>query len=452
MKRKSKVELGITILSIIMAFVVWLAVMGFGDPKVPRRIGGIKVTMVNASAIEDLDKIYMVKNESDVISINIRDKRSIVDSLSADDFVAKADLSKWNELGNVPIVVSCKNGRVSSDSYVQSSYSLQLEIEDLVTKVFPINVDLEGEAAVGYTAESAVASPESVVVKGGETLVNSIDKIVAHVDITGMSRDLDVKVPLTAYGIDNREVDSDDIRYNSLPRDEKLVDVTVHILKTNKIPIEIKTTGKLPDGYIVESIECKPDKIEVKGNTNKIKNTKKISVRDSLLNLDGVIDSFTKAIDISKHLPAGISLANENDMNISVKVNIKQLNNIIYDIPFSDISLKNVPKDFNFEIMGTGVATVIIYGKAEKLITLTPDSLYPVVDLRNCIEEKTYQLPVQITLPEGCYGASENKVFVRLYKGEGNTEHEQETHDENTENIVNDNSEGTESGDNKPNN
>lgn len=416
MKWKSKPEIGISILSIFLAFLVWLSVMNLGDPYISKKISGIKVIMVNGSAIEDLDKIYSVKNESDMISVNVREQRSVVDFLNADDFVARADLSKWNELGNVPIVVSCKNDRLDNDSYVQSSYSLQLDVEDLKTKTYPIEVQVSGEPAVGYIVENMGVSPTTVSIKAGETVIANIDKVLAPIDLMGVGTNTKLKSPLTVYDKDGKMIDYNKIQFIGLSKASHDVNVSVHILKTNKIPVDVELFGTLPDGYAVESVECNPSQIEVKGGKGQVSKIESVDIKDVSFNLNGITDSFTREIDIRQYLPKGVVLADGQKDKVSVKVHIKQLNSLDLSIPFNEIRLKNLPENLDFELMGTGTVSVKIYGSADDLLKVDSSNLSPSLDLKSCNEEKTYQLPLDLVLPEGCKSSSGNLVYVRCYQ------------------------------------
>lgn len=422
MKLKTKPEIGINILSVFLAFLVWFAVMSLGDPAVSKKIHGIKVTMINGNAIEDLDKIYSVKNDSDIISINVRDKRSIVDRLTAEDFVARADLSKWNELGNVPIVVNCKNTRLDSSNYVQSSYSLQLDVEDLKSQTFPIELSVEGEPAFGYVVENSYLNPETVIIEAGESVINNISKVEAVVEARGLDHSQDVEVPLSVTDRLGNELSYDKMKFISLAKDTHSVSVSVNLLKTNKIPVEIETTGRLPEGYVLDSVECEPKEIEVKGDIDKIGKIKSIRVSDVAFTLTGVTESFTREVDINKFLPVGVVFAGKRKQKFLVKINIKQLSNVDLNVAFNDIKLKNVPEDLNFEIMGTGTAVAKVYGPSESLLKLDNTKIKPSLDLQSCNEEKTYQLVLDLKLPDDCYAASSNVVYVRFFRPENNVE------------------------------
>ena len=78
---------------------LWLIVLNIDDPNTSKVITNIPIQIENANAITDLNKVYTVV-AGDTASVSVTGPRSIVDKLSATDFVATADfteLSTTNE-------------------------------------------------------------------------------------------------------------------------------------------------------------------------------------------------------------------------------------------------------------------------------------------------------------------------------------------------------------------
>ncbi len=414
--KESRQRLWINVLSVILGILIWFIALSLGDPTVTRRISGIKVNLSNAASIERLDKTYSIRNETDSISISIRDRRSIVDSLKADDFIATADLSKWNELGNVPIIVGCKNYKVNPESFVQSQYSLQLDIEDQISKSYKIEPQTIGEVALGYQIESVATNPESVVIRAGQSIVDKIAKIEATANVTGMKKDVEIVSRLKAIDKNGSEISSSKLEYVSLLGNKKSVDISVKILKTNMIPVKAVTTGELSEGLRIESIDITPSSIEIRGGADKLSENQAIEIKNPVFNLSQIKESFSTTIDIEKYLPDGIRLASEDDRYVDVSIRINKLDSVILDIPFESIEAINVPKDLSYEIMGTGEAKIKIYGYREKLINLDVNSLSAYIDLKSVSEEKTYKLKLYLNAPAECEPSGDSYVYIRAYR------------------------------------
>ena len=100
-------NIGMKVLSVFIAVLIWLLVANINDPVRTERFSDIPVTIINESALTDLGYAYEVVEGSEV-SITVEGKRSILSDMSASDFQAVADFSKLSEVDAVPIDVSAK--------------------------------------------------------------------------------------------------------------------------------------------------------------------------------------------------------------------------------------------------------------------------------------------------------------------------------------------------------
>ena len=98
-------NLGLKILSLLLAIVLWLAIITAEDPVITRDFSDIKITEVNGDKLTEGGKAYSYTSDN-TVSIRAEGKTSIVGRLTANDFEA-ADLSKISVTGAVVVDVSC---------------------------------------------------------------------------------------------------------------------------------------------------------------------------------------------------------------------------------------------------------------------------------------------------------------------------------------------------------
>ena len=83
-------NLGLKLLSVIAAVMLWLVIVSMNDPVAYQDFSGIRVTMLNEDAVTDKDKVYRIEDNSDIISVRVQAKRSVLQKLSSEDFTATA--------------------------------------------------------------------------------------------------------------------------------------------------------------------------------------------------------------------------------------------------------------------------------------------------------------------------------------------------------------------------
>ena len=115
-------NVGVKIVAVIIATLIWLTVINITDPEKTVVIYGVPVTVTHEEAISDLDMVYEVKNNK-YVNITISGKRSVVGKLSADDFKAIASLKELSKVNSVPIEVSAKQGSIARKVTIEKPVS-----------------------------------------------------------------------------------------------------------------------------------------------------------------------------------------------------------------------------------------------------------------------------------------------------------------------------------------
>ena len=91
MKDKLKKNLGLKILSLLIAVVIWILIVNVDDPVETKKFEDITVTPINGEVITGKDKVYTITGGS-TVDVSVTGRRSFVNSLSRSDIVAVADL------------------------------------------------------------------------------------------------------------------------------------------------------------------------------------------------------------------------------------------------------------------------------------------------------------------------------------------------------------------------
>ena len=92
MKKFLTNNIGLKILSVVAAFVLWMVVVNVDDPVISRTYTGIPVEVVNGDAITNEGKTFEIVDGSNSISVIVSAKRSVIEQMSRDFIKATADM------------------------------------------------------------------------------------------------------------------------------------------------------------------------------------------------------------------------------------------------------------------------------------------------------------------------------------------------------------------------
>ncbi|MCI9416153.1 MAG: hypothetical protein HFI82_01905 [Eubacterium sp.] len=380
---------GLKILAVIFASVLWLVVVNIDDPNTTRTFSA-SVFIENSDYLSGLGKYYEVINNSNTVTFKVSGKRSYLERMSNADFRAVADLETIENLERVPIEIMVQRYS-GSVTVINKTYYLELEVEDLISKPFMITVQTDGEVAERHALGETSASPTLLRVSGPASVVNTIDKAVATVDVEGMSQDVTDSVIPVLYDKEGNEVDTKELSYNI-----QNVMVSMQILDTKDVTLNFQTTGTLPDGYEYVGIEYKPQTVSVKGTAAVLNTVNSITVPREVLNLTDATGDIEKDVDISSYLPEGVSLVNSKDAKISVVVKVEKHERRKFEMPTANITVSNLPGRYDVKFSQETVK-VEIEGLALELDVLDEKELTGSIDVSGMTEgEHTVNLDLNL--------------------------------------------------------
>ena len=101
MKNIISKNIGLKLLSVLLALILWLTVMNVEDPTITQTISDIPVQIINDEVIKSRGYGYTVES-GEKIDIRVKGRRSVVTNITADDFTAVADFSAVSSMKIMP--------------------------------------------------------------------------------------------------------------------------------------------------------------------------------------------------------------------------------------------------------------------------------------------------------------------------------------------------------------
>ncbi len=366
-------NIGLKLVSLIIAFVIWIVVANVDDYKTTKQISGIEIEFINGSAITEKNKVYEVPDGT-TVDIVVKGKRSVVESLTSEDFKATADLSKMSITNAVMVEVSAVSSAIGRDlTITYGNNAVVVAVEDKLQTQYPITVRTTSEVAEGYAIRNKVATPNLITVEGAQSVVSNIREVVVDVDVKGASENITtVAEPIFIDG-NGEVIDSSKFEY-----DVKSVDVLVEVMKTKELTVKITPAGDVRDGYAIASIDYQPTTIEVVGEPADLELVQEIVIDN--IDVNNCYKDMEMAVSLLDYLPAGVTLVDANQ-EVMVKIVIEKIEDKeLYFVP-NDITMIGKQEGYSYTFKGPISYTLSVRGLKADLENLEIENFVPSIDV-----------------------------------------------------------------------
>jgi YbbR domain-containing protein len=334
----------IKLLSLVLAFLLWLYVMGEENPEIPYEINDVPVKLINSDTLEKKGLIVL-DEKNYTVNVKVRGRRSDVLNIAAQNISVFADLSRVNSKGTnvIPVTVEGLPRNVSLVSI--NPPEIKVEIDKIAKTQMPVTVKIIGNVMDGYAMQPAVSTPGEVLVIGPESKINLIKNVIAGVNVSYKKEDVKISVPVVAVDREGKEVKGATITPN-------LVEVYIPVNKSIRVPVVPKIFGKPMEGYMIASVNVLPEYVYITGDATILNTIKSISTKQ--IDISGKNEPVTESVPFD--LPDGVKLV-KSDINVKVYVDIQK-------IATKEITINNI------DIKGADNKNVVIQNP-ELLITVS---------------------------------------------------------------------------------
>lgn len=396
MKSKWTANIGLKIASVFFSIVLWMVGNSIGNPTTTQSFYNVPVKLENTGAITESGRVYEVLDDTDVINkVTIRGPRSVVNSLSAENIVATADVSSISSLDTVSIHLTTDVYQDQINSIIGSSDTVKLRIDNKKTKALVLSTKVVGSVSEGYMVGDVSTEQNLVRISGAESVVDTIEKAVAEIDVSGFTSDIGTNAEIKLYNSDGKIITDAGINQNI-----KSVAVKVTILQTKDVPVIFGTQGDPIMGYQETGvIETDKETVRLSAKNSVLKNINSIEIPDEAIDITGKKETFTVDVDIREYLPDNVQLVNPEDAKLQVTVYIEAEIAKRLELKDSSIRVTNLPDGYEASISGVEETFVIeLIGLSGELSHYQANSMTGIIDVEDII--KNYQMD---ELTEGFY-------------------------------------------------
>jgi YbbR domain-containing protein len=407
MKERLTRNLGLKILSLLVAVLVWVVILNVDDPVTTDTFNDIPVTKINENALAQNDKVYEVVS-GDTVDVKVKGKRSIIESLKNSDFQAVADLSELSITNAVPIDVTVpKYG--DNVEVVKENYTMQVSLEDLDSQQFRIDVVTTGSVPDGYYIKDKTTSPNIIEVSGAESVVNKIKEVVVEVNVSNERESFKKTAVPKVYDKNGTLMDSSNITLNY-----EEVDASIELLKTKTVNLFIEVKGTPYYGYIYKAPKYEPHQVVIAGKQEELDKVQYI-MGEYYINYQKT--DIEDKVNIADFIKNDVILIDGNQTAV-INIDIEKLKSKDVSLNNSDIELKNIPAGFTAVLNNIEPIQVEVMGEDEQLLNISKYNLEPYIDLSDA-DIGTKQFNIQFSPPEEGITIPSTSVSVTISKAEG---------------------------------
>jgi len=300
---------------------------------------------------------------------------------------------------------------VSNDitAYIEPK-TIEVTIEEKAIEQFTVTADFinSDKMAEGYELVDYTIEPETVTITSSRSVIDQIGSVKVYVNLEGLDESINNReLPVQVYDTQGNEM--------NVRIEPENIQISAEIDNPSKsVPVTVKTTGELPEGYELNSMTANVEEVEIYSTSAVLDGISEITTEP--INLSNVTDSGT--IEVQLSLPDGVNVPEME--TIEVTLDVEQIDAEETDATDSDTEEAEPPeteatRDIeNVQITAEGLAdglainyiepenaemNITITGSESDIGEITTGDLSASIDLSG-LEPGEHVVPVTIEGPE----------------------------------------------------
>ncbi len=265
--------------------------------------------------------------------------------------------------------------------------AIEVTIEERATAEFTVDVDFmnENDLPDGFEIGDYEVNPSSVSITSSRSVIDQIGIVKVYVNVANLDRPIeDREVPVNVY--DNQ---GNELSVNIEPEN---VAVSLNVNNPSAtVPLEVKTTGELPDGFSLTSISANVDEVEIFATSELLGGIESIATEE--IDLSEITES--GIVDVPLALPEGV-LAPEME-TVEVTIELEETRTMD-DIPIDVEALGN-GQELSFIEPDEPEMGITAIGEQASMSEFDEEDIRLFINLED-VEAGEHTVPITIEGPE----------------------------------------------------
>src|SRR5215471_616237 len=386
------IDLGRGVFALALAVLLYFIALSETNPFDQRETGySVPVLVVN------VPPGLVVTTPQQSVRLWVTAPQNVFSRLRPENFTAQVDATGSSGGDNqLPISTTATDPEVRSVS--PDPANLLLHLEEVRDQVVPVRVNLQGQAASGYTVGTSTVDPPRITVTGAASLVGRASEAVVDVNIDHVT--VSVNGAFTPRVVDDRGNDLKDLNLRASPQS-----VTVQVPITQQtlykeVGIRPNIQGQPAPGYALQPVEVNPPTTTLVGDSASLEAVNLVDTAP--LDISGISSTIVRNVALSPP-PRTLLLQDGQTVTLTVRVTTLPVTQTVR-VPPSVVNLSGTvqlahPLD---------LVAVTIAGPAPALqnLTLNPNDFKVTVDAsgkgpgRHTLDAKVQQVPSGLTVQD----------------------------------------------------
>jgi YbbR domain-containing protein len=358
-------NLSSVVLALLLAVTIWIVATMQADP-----FNDQEYLSVPVAALGQPENTVFFEGDAARVNITVRASQSVLDGLSASDFVATMDLSavQPGTPTSVPISVSANSEQVRIRSYSPQMQSVHLE--ELSTTSFPAAIVPSGEPATGYLSVAPVVTPREVTVSGPLPYLAQVTSVSGSVDIGGARENVEEMVAIAPRDAEGNVVTG--LQW-SPEQVQVLVGVRRRVGYKPDVQVIPDVRGDPADGYRRGSVIVEPSTVTLAGPAATL-NEMPGFVETLPISITGATQILTQRVPVT--LPTNVVVVGINLVTVTVEILPILSSRTMTDV----VEVQGLSRGW-VATLSPGVVEVILEGPDSLLAEIVPEDLQVFVNL-----------------------------------------------------------------------
>ena len=378
MKERLTNNLGLKLLSLFLAFFLWLLVVNVSNPEIERS-KEVQVDIRNEGILTAAGQTYEIVGKS-TVSVTYRVRTLDEYKIASSDFRAYVNLEDlYDVTGAVPVTVEVVNNKELVDTVSVKPDVVHIKTEALQRKRFPLQASANGKPKDGYALGDLIINPEYIYVSGPISQVGQISYVGIEFNTEGVYSTVEGMTAPVFYDANGNKFEPGD----RITVDTSEISYKQEVLKVKNIPLVLNTEGTEAPGYRYTGMECSEDSIPVIGSANVLQSLDSIVIPEEELDIDGATQTKTVTLDIGKYIPEGVTIVG-NHSKVTVQLKIEPLATLTLSVDLRKLSETGRVDKYKYSFSSSYV-DITVKGLEEDLNNLSAENLGAQINLGNMI-------------------------------------------------------------------